>query len=87
MSSTLISPFARTRVKVQMPCLLHYHSDAGPELGNGVTGQRECPTVYACIHKDNILTKTHTHTLLCHTQTHPPRAPEVPLGVNLIVLQ
>lgn len=65
-----------------MLCPLHCHSDVGRELGNGVTGQREYPTAYACIHKDNILTKRHTLSL-----SLPPRAPEVPLGVNHIVLQ
>lgn len=62
-----------------MPYSLYYHSDVGPELG---TGHWECPTVYACIHKDNILKKRHTFTL-----SLPPRAPEVPLSVNRIVLQ
>lgn len=67
------------RLTPQLPCLLHYHSDVGPELGNGVTGQWKGSTVYACVRKDNMVTQRRTHTLT-------PRATQVPLNVDPVVL-
>lgn len=61
-------------------------------MEKGVIGQKECPTMYACIPRDKYIDNTpHTHKSLSLLNTHnislSPRAPELPLGVNLIVLQ
>lgn len=59
-----------------MPCLLHYHSDMGPELGIGATGQKECLTL--CVHTYSKITLRHSLSA---------RTLEVHLSVNRTVLQ
>lgn len=68
----------------------------GQSWKRGVAGQKECPTMYACIHRDkhiDILPSPRTHKSHSLSLQHSyinclsPRAPELPLGVNLIVLQ